>query len=72
MVAKMEIETRLIKKVAKFPKVCTQCSNEIPIGDAYHKEEGVKEHLHSLIARSFCSNCYAKYGEKKLLVGSNK
>jgi hypothetical protein len=68
----MEIETRLIKKVAKFPRACTNCNNEIPIGDAYHYEQGVKEHLHSLIARQFCSECYSKYGEKKLLFGVNK
>ena len=63
----MEIETRLIKKVAKFPKACNNCSNEIFVGDVYHYEQGVKEHLHSLIARQFCSECYSKYGEKKLL-----
>jgi len=62
-----EIETHLIKKVAKFPRVCTNCRSEIIAGDAYHLEEGVKEHLHSLIAREFCSKCYAKYGEKKLI-----
>jgi hypothetical protein len=63
----MEIETRLVKKVAKFPKVCTNCNNEIPRGIAFHLEQGVKQHLHSLIARQFCSDCYAKYGERKLL-----
>ena len=63
----MEIETRLTKKVAKFPKVCTNCNIEIPVGDAVHHEEGCTEHLHSLIARQFCSDCYAKYGEIKLL-----
>ena len=62
-----EIETHLIKKVVKFPRVCTNCRNKIPIGETYHLEEGVKEHLHSLIARQFCSKCYAKYGENKLL-----
>jgi len=66
----MEIETRLIKKVAKFPRVCTNCKNIIPIDTLYHQEEGVEEHLHSLIARRFCSECYAKYGEKKLLSGN--
>ena len=68
----MEIETRLIKKVAKFPKVCTNCSIAIAVGDVYHYEQGVKEHLHSLIARQFCSDCYSKYGEKKLLFGVKK
>ena len=63
----MEIETYLKKKIAKFPRVCTNCNNQINIGEAYHIEEGVKEHLHSLIAREFCSECYAKYGQQKLL-----
>ena len=66
----MEIETRLIKKVAKFPRFCTNCNCEIQIDDLYHQEEGVEDHLHSLIARRFCSECYAKYGEKKLLTGN--
>jgi hypothetical protein len=63
------IKTRLVKKVAKSPRVCTNCGNQIPSGDAYHREEGVDEHLHSLLARKFCSQCYAKYGERKLLGG---
>ncbi len=66
----MEIETHLVKKVTKFPRVCTNCNNEIPVDTAYHHEEGVKKHLHSLLARQFCSECYAKYGEKKLLSGN--
>ena len=66
----MEIKTRLIKKVAKFPRVCTNCNNEILVDDLFHQEEGVEEHLHSLIARRFCSGCYAKYGERKLLSGN--
>ena len=66
----MEIETHLIKKVAKSQRVCTNCKKQIEIGEAFHLEEGVNQHLHSLLAREFCSNCYAKYGEKKLLVGN--
>ena len=62
-----EIETCLTKKVAKFPRVCTNCNNEIPVGEVYHREEGVKEHLHSLLAREFCSDCYAKYGVHSIL-----
>jgi len=67
-----EIETHLIKKVAKFPRVCTNCRSKIIVGDVYHLEEGVKKHLHSLIAREFCSKCYAKYGEKKLISKKNR
>jgi hypothetical protein len=65
----MEIETHLIKRIANFPKFCTNCDKTISVGEIFHHEEGVNEHLHSLIARQFCSNCYAKYGEKKLLSG---
>jgi len=39
-------------------------------GELYHLEKGVKEHLHSLLARKFCSDCYAKYGEITLLKGN--
>ena len=63
----MEIETHLVKKIVKFPEICTSCKTKIFEGETYHLEEGVKEHLHSLISRRFCSKCYAKYGEKKLL-----
>jgi len=66
---KLEIKTHLVKKVAKFPKVCTNCNKEISAGKTFHYEEGNSEHIHSLIARRFCSDCYAKYGEKKLLSG---
>ena len=63
----IDIETTLVKKVAKFPKVCTSCNNSISVGNTYHQEQGVTEHLHSLIARQFCSDCYAKYGARKLV-----
>jgi hypothetical protein len=66
----MEIQTHLIKKVANNPKFCTNCNKQIPIGDNFHLEEGINQHIHSLLARSFCSDCYAKYGEKKLLKGN--
>ena len=63
------IQTHLVKKIAKDPKVCTNCNNQIYIDEIYHIEEGVNQHLHSLIARCFCSNCYGKYGELVLLKG---
>ncbi len=66
---KKEIQTCLIKKTAKSPRVCTNCNNEILVGNIYHLEHGVNEHLHSLLARNFCSECYAKYGERILLKG---
>jgi hypothetical protein len=63
----IEIETHLLKRIVKLPEICTNCNNKITEGKAYYLEEGVNEHLHSLISRRFCSECYAKYGEKKLL-----
>jgi hypothetical protein len=62
-----EIETRLVKKQSKFPGVCTYCDNKIYPETLFYLEEGEKEHIHSLIARKFCSDCYAKYGERILL-----
>lgn len=66
----MNIQTHLIKKIAKSQKFCTNCDKTISKGEVYYLEEGVNQHLHSLLARNFCSNCYRKYGEKKLLSGS--
>jgi hypothetical protein len=66
----MEIKTHLVKKVARDSKVCTNCDKTINEGDIYHLEEGINQHIHSLLARHYCSECYAKYGEKKLLYGN--
>ena len=68
----MEIERQLVKKVARFPKFCTNCDKQIVVGDICHVEEGVNEHIHSLIARQFCTDCYTKYGEKKLIHGMER
>ena len=68
----MEIETRLVKKQSKFPTVCTNCDSKIAPDEIYYLEEGVEEHIHSLIARKFCSNCYTKYGERILIKGMKK
>ena len=62
-----KIQTHLIKKTANKNRVCINCKNEITCGMIYHLEEGTTQHLHSLLAREFCTDCYAKYGEKKLL-----
>ena len=67
-----EIQTRLVKKFSRSARVCTSCDNEITIGEMYHIEEGVDEHLHSLLARNFCSDCYAKYGQQSLLKSNTK
>ena len=65
----MDIKTHLIKKIANDSKFCTYCNKQILRGEKYHLEEGVNQHIHSLLARSYCSDCYAKYGENKLLKG---
>jgi hypothetical protein len=66
----INVKTHLVKKVARDSNVCTNCDQTIFEGEVYHLEEGVDQHVHSLLARHFCSDCYAKYGEKKLLQGN--
>jgi uncharacterized protein with PIN domain len=63
----MDIKTHLVKRLARETRVCTNCNNRINAGEIYHHEEGVTEHLHSLVARQFCNRCYTKYGEVILL-----
>jgi hypothetical protein len=67
-----QIETHLVRTQSKFPNVCTCCNNPISSDDIFYAEEGVEEHVHSLIARKFCSACYTKYGEQMLLKGKNE
>ena len=62
---KLDIETHLVKKIVKIPEICTYCKNKIPEGNTFHLEEGVKDHLHSLISRRFCSGY--RYQQKKML-----
>ncbi len=64
-----EIKTKLIKKQSNSPIICTFCKNKINSDNEYYLERGVCEHIHSLIARKYCSECYRKYGEKFLLRG---
>ena len=62
-----QIDTKLIKKISNINNVCTNCKNKIPKKELYYFEVGIKDHLHTLISRRFCSKCYSKFGEKKLL-----
>ncbi|MEM0467378.1 MAG: hypothetical protein QXX20_07285 [Candidatus Thermoplasmatota archaeon] len=66
---KKVVESRLVQRQSKFPTVCTYCNSKINADEPYYLEEGVKEHIHSLIARKFCMNCYTRYGEIILLKG---
>ena len=59
----------LDKKESTINTVCTNCSNKIQPGSIYYLEKGKREHIHSLIARKFCSECYSRYGERKLIKG---
>lgn len=63
----MDIETCLVRKTAKSKLSCHKCKKEIKTGEVYHLEEGKNKHIHSIIARHFCTNCYAKYGQVELL-----
>lgn len=64
-----QIKTKLVKKQSKSPTVCTNCDSKIESDQVFYLEKGVNEHIHSLLARRFCSNCYSKYGERILLKG---
>ena len=66
---KDQIETHLNRKQSNFPSVCVHCGDQILSNEIYYVEVGNKEHLHSLIARKFCEECYTKYGEQMLLKG---
>ena len=63
------MDSHLVQRQSKYPTVCTYCSSKICADDPYYVEEGVKEHIHSLIARKFCMTCYTRYGETILLKG---
>jgi len=63
------MESRLVKKQTKLPTLCHFCSDQIPPDETYYLEEGISDHIHSLIARKYCAQCYTKYGEQKLLKG---
>jgi len=59
--------THLIKRHSQFPTVCIYCNKQILPNSLHYVEEGVTEHIHSLIARKYCESCYTKYGEQLLL-----
>ena len=62
-----KIKTKLVKKKSNLINVCTNCNYRIQKNENYYFEIGIDAHLHSLISRRFCSSCYSKIGEKKLL-----
>ncbi len=59
-------ETHLMKKHSAFPTMCMACSRTIPENEQHYVEEGTTQHIHSLIARKYCADCYAKHGEELL------
>ena len=69
---KKEMKTKLKKKQSLDPEICTYCGNKIEQGNIFHLEIGVNDHLHSLLARRFCNNCYSRYGEQFLLRENKK
>ena len=62
--------SRLIKKQSNSAKVCTHCGIRIEPDNLYYLEQGTDSHIHSLLARRFCIDCYATKGESRLLKGS--
>ena len=67
MMEKKVLETRLVRRHSQFPTVCIYCNNQIPPDNLHYVEEGITDHIHSLIARKYCESCYTKYGEQILL-----
>lgn len=61
------IHTVLVAKHSQFPTVCIYCNKQIPANNLYYVEKGITRHIHSLIARKYCEECYNKYSEKLLL-----
>jgi hypothetical protein len=61
-----EIQTHLVKRHSQFPTVCIYCNSQIPPENLHYVEEGITGHIHSLIARKYCNECYKKHGEKLL------
>jgi hypothetical protein len=64
------IQTHLVKKRSQFPTVCISCNRSIEINEPHYVEEGITGHIHSLIARKYCSECYMKHGEQLLFRGN--
>ncbi|MCD6467937.1 MAG: hypothetical protein J7L32_01305 [Thermoplasmata archaeon] len=61
------METRLVRKKAVEKTVCTNCGKIVNENSWFYREEGVGFHLHSLIARNYCEECYKKHGENVLI-----
>ena len=61
------IQTRLVKRHSQFPTVCIYCNSQIPPDGLHYIEEGINGHIHSLIARKYCEECYNKYGNQLLV-----
>jgi hypothetical protein len=66
------LHTCLITRHSQFPTVCIYCDKQILPNDLHYVEKGKTEHIHSLIARKYCEDCYKKYGEQLLLKGEKK
>ncbi len=66
---KEDFDSRLIKKQSNGPKICTLCGTRIEPENLYYLEQGTDSHIHSLLARRFCVDCYASKGEFRLLQG---
>ncbi len=62
----MEGKSHLVRKIASDRVICTYCGKIVSPGEIYYREEGVGYHIHSLIARNYCNDCYKKYGEELL------
>jgi uncharacterized protein with PIN domain len=61
------LQTVLATRHSQFPTVCIYCNKQIPANDLHYVEKGITNHIHSLIARKYCEDCYKKFGEQLLV-----
>jgi hypothetical protein len=57
----------LKKTKARTVHQCAKCEEIISVGEYYYKEALTDEFLQFLHGRSFCINCYEKFGETLLM-----
>ena len=53
---------------ARISHTCDKCGYEIKKGEIYYPESIGRVNAPGIKLRKFCTNCYAKHGEKLLAV----
>ena len=66
------LQTCLVTRRSQLPAVCIYCDKQILPNDLHYVEKGITTHIHSLIARKYCADCYKKHGEQLLMKDEKK